>query len=181
MIKVYEKTEQELNKEYHERYVYSKMVRGKPLPVCPYYVIKKDGTKMDADKLSEKEVIGLCKNSIEFSAGNIKLENEACSLKDACKLVRSLEKNKDFTKLSCESLCTIIDLFNSSNKQIASQSKDMLMSIAKKQVDEVEIIAKFLNESAGCFKKPTAEQKKIVATQIESNEKKKANKTEFGR
>ena len=175
MLKVFEKSKEQIEKEAAEHRFGAKLVKGVAKPVCPYYVITKDGQMVDVSQLSEKQILTFYVQALKQGT-NDKLNNKFSkdgkieSLEEANKLTRALRSPFASYKPSYGGLKTILDLFEDNDERIRSWAKDLLTPLVHEQISDVEKFAKFMQESQGNFEKPTKEQKFQIIDQLAINE-----------
>lgn len=180
MLQVFEKTTQEIENEERDNHFYAARVKGIAKPVCPYYLITKDGSRVDASDLSEKQILSFyiqaLRKGIADEANNKFGQNgQLDSIAEASKLTQVLSSPYASYKPSYEGLKTVVELFEDDNPTIRSWAKDLLTPLVEKQVSEVETISKFLQESQGNFENPTKTQKLQVIDQLAKNEYNRQN------
>lgn len=176
MLKVFDKTKEEIAKEEAKRKIYAKMDNKPVEEVCPYYVISKQGQKIDVAELSEDQILSFYTQAINASLvekGNKEFK-DGNSLEEASKLTKALNEFSPYTP-SYKGLKTIVELFEHPNPAIKSFSKDLLMPFAGELIKKVDTITTYLLECEGNYEKPTLEEKLIVINQLERNEMNKTN------
>ncbi|MDD4110930.1 MAG: hypothetical protein PHS54_05225 [Clostridia bacterium] len=175
MLKVYQKTQQEIDEERSQNNAYARMVKGHGEIVCPCYVVKKDGTKLDVWGLKEEEILSFVNQSLR--EGIVAKTKKAYDknggievLVEASKLTKELRGH--YTP-SDKGLKSIIELFEDDNQFIRSWSKDILTPLVSDKLSKVNTIAEYLQETNGNFDKPTKKQLFQVIDQLSQNEQNK--------
>ena len=162
MIKIVEKTVEEITSESNEADYYAHMVRGIPKRVSPYYIINEKGVKIDASNLSEEQILGICRSFLldrKSVSGNI--------------IPFLTYLRKEGFQPSYKGIQSIWDLLN--KKEIAPVAADLFGNMISSKMHDVKVIASYTQKSKGNFKTPTKDQQKEVLDQlVKIEEKEKA-------
>ena len=164
-MKVYEKSAEQYNREQGEANIYAHMVRGVPKEVCEYYVVTKEGKKIDVSDLTEEQVLAFCKQAL-VAWGKAK-DEDSKDVAEAFKLVQAV---RPYFRGTYKGLNTVMDLLENKDGQMRSSAADLFTPLYVDKIQNVNAVAKYLQECKGNFKSPTSEQIKEVANQMAKNE-----------
>ncbi len=175
MLKVYEKTEGEIRGERNYNKAFPTLGNSPVKIVCPTYVVKKDGTKVDVWDLKEEEILSFVNQALRegIVAKTKKVygkDGQIEALVEASKLTKEL---KGHYTPSDKGLKSAIELFEDDNSFIRSWSKDILTPLVTDELSKVKTIARYLQETNGNFYEPTKKQLFEVVDQLSQNEKNK--------
>ena len=171
MLKVFLKTDKEIEEEENWYRFGAAIAKGIPMKVCPYYLVRKNGEKVNVSDLSEKDIYSFYAQALETAYKDKKNSSKNDALAEAFKLTDALIKT-DYSP-SYEGLRYAFELMENDDKTISSWSQDLIKPLASNKIDYVNVIATYLQESKGNFEGPTKEQKLQVVNQLEKNAKNK--------
>jgi len=177
------KSDNEIAKEQANYDYATSLVYGTPKTVCPYYFVDNTGKKFELARLSESQILNFCTQSMDemvrlnnypYLKNVGQLKEETC--REAYELLGAVEKYCQFEP-SWDGMKTIVKYTNADSSSLRSFSNDLFgSSKARLKLQEIESIARFVQESQGNFGRPTTEQMFQVIDQKIKNEKaKKAN------
>ena len=155
MINVYEKTEKEIENEAADYRWAASMVKGVPRRVCPTYLKKKDGTRVDTWDLTESEIISLF--SRELAQNGKSLDPSVGSF------IKSLPKNLKF------SLDGVLEFLNLESKY-GSVAADLMVSFCIETLNSARVIAKFNKECNGDYSNVIDQDLVAIVSQMKQNE-----------
>ena len=166
MINIYTKSSEEIEKEKIDDMFFSKAVRGIPTGVCPTYLMKRDGTRVDTRDLTEEQIIGLIESDImDFSSPEGSYKKTGKSLPDTFKLIDIV---KDTWTPSYDAILKIAGM----EQQYGHIIADIMGAVDKKGVRyEARTIASFQKQSSGDFSQVTNDEVMSIIQQMAYNEK----------
>lgn len=168
MVTIYRKTEQEKLEEKGLNTWAAREVKGVPKAVCPTYLIRKDGTRVDTSDLTEEQIMSIINNDVkEFVSANKSNLPASSSHLSSFDLI---EATKDSWT---PSIYAILQTY--SMQQVYGSIMADIRGCMDRQnvVDKARLIAQFQKESVGDFGIPTEEEVIEVLQQMGYNEKMK--------
>ena len=172
MIKIYQKTQKELQEEESLNAFANAVVRGTKEEVCPTYVIL-NGEKKDTWNLTEEDVFSLVIHDVDdFSRDSISYNKRRGKPGiDSFDLFNVLSKN---FKLSPKGNIYFLEL----EKRYGHIMIDLLGGLTKMEtMNQARIIAKFQKETNGDFSYVTADEIQSIIEQMALNEKNRKKQT----
>lgn len=155
MIKVYTKINEKISEERGLNSWAAKEVKGIAKPVCPTYLIKSDGTRIDTWDLSAREVYDLL--SYELKNNSPRVE---CS--------EFLESLKPGLKFPLDGVLAFLELRNIS--KYPSIVSDVMTSFCLDTLTSASTIAKFNKECNGDYSSLVDQDLINVVKQMKINE-----------
>lgn len=170
MINIRHKTDEEIKKEESLYRFGAQIAKGISKDVCPTYLVKKDGTKVDTWDLTEEQILGLIQiDLVDFSSpkGNYQRENRHDV--DAFKLISAI---KGHYTPSIEATIKLMQLHSQYGHIVA----DIMGSIGcNKYFNDAKTIAAFNKEASGDFDKVSDYEVLEVLEQMALNAKNRKN------
>lgn len=173
MINIRTKTEEEIKNEESLYAFGAQIAKGRPKTVCPTYLVKRDGTRVDTYDLTEKEILGLIEiDLVDYTnpRGNYKKDNRT-----------DLDSFHLATELKGHYIPSIDATIKLANLEIQYGHivRDLMGTIgALNHLSVAEVIARFNKESNGDFEPVTTEEAIVILEQMAVNEiNRKQNKS----
>ena len=169
MINIRQKTQDEIKKEEGMYRFGAAVLKEIPESVCTTYIMRKDGTRVDTNKLTDDEILILIQSdlmdyvsphSTYLSAGDL----------DSFKLAELLRK-----ALYTPSMKVVLQL-QKWKEQYGSIVGDLMGSIgANRYIEKARDIAKFQKETSGDFTPVRSDEVLAIIEQMAVNEEIKKN------
>lgn len=168
MINIRQKTANELKEEESLYRFGAAVAHGIPREVCPTYLVKRDGTKVDTWDLTEEQILGLIEiDLVDYSSPRGTYKKEDRHDLDAFKLASAL-KGKYIPSVAATLKLSQLET------QYGHIVKDLIGSIgAMYDYEKARTVATFLKESNGEFEPATSEEIISILEQMVANEKMK--------
>lgn len=168
MINIIKKTEQEINEEQNLYKMGANIADGIVKKVCPTYLIKNDGTKVNTYDLNEEQILGLIQNDlIDYTSTQGTYKTTGRTDLDAIKLAENL---KGHYTPSINATLRLTQL----EQKFGHIVKDVMGSFgALEHFNKARIIAKFQKDCANDFTQVQQEEIVEVLEQMAINEEKK--------
>lgn len=170
MIKIYQKTQQELENEQKLYNFGAAVAKGMAREACPTYLMKKDGTKVDTYNLTEEQILGIVQNDlIDYvspqgtykTTGKIHLDSFVLAEKLNGHYHPSAQGILQFAKME---------------QQFGGIVRDLMGSFgALKGYEKARVIAQYQKECSGDFLQPNSNEILDVLQQMVVNEQAKKN------
>ena len=163
---IHRKTLTEMQRERKER----KLSGTQSRPVCPTYVVTKDGDCIDTDQLTEMQILSIASQAIRLTAQAHKecrtLQDNLIS--DATYLMGTVEQP------TWEGMKVMIPLLKHQDMIMQNYARDVLLPAAVRgHYYEIEAIARFYKESRGNFAPVAAYDMLPVVNQMQINEERR--------
>lgn len=166
MVTIFQKTQKEIEEE---RRLYSwaaHEVKGIPKAVCPTYLRKKDGTKVDTSDLTEEQIMAIIDRDVqEYISPTGPYRTTGNSHLVSFDLLKATENSW------IPSIDAILQTY--AMEQVYGHIMADLRGGMDKRgiVDKARIIAKFQKESSGDFNPPSKDEIVAIIQQMSYNEK----------
>lgn len=174
MFKVYEKTKKEIEYERSNSEFLAEILNTEVDKVCPYYLLKKTGEKVDISDLKETEILSIFKQIltryVDDKENVVPKHLKSEIINEALKFSKVLSGPDINYITSYKGLKTVIEFLEHENPVVRSYSKDFFAPLLDDKLKDVETITKYIQESKGNYETPTKEQKIQVIEQIITNE-----------
>lgn len=125
-----------------------------PSYTSPYYVCKKDGTRIDVTDLPEDTVLSLVEQSLikgteDFKNKNFDKKGKITAVAEAENLVKALDGHFNSSWEGTKKVLSIIE-----NKNISSGwAEDLLSGLYKEKLEKMKSVSKYSEELKGNFGK----------------------------
>lgn len=168
MITIYQKTQKEIEEEKGLYTWAAREVKGIPKAVCPTYLMKKDGTKVDTSNLTEDQIMAIIAQDVQdFSSPTGSYKTTGNSHLSSFDLIKVTENSWT------PSTDAILQTY-AMEQTYGHIMADLRGSMDKRDiVGKARTIAKFQKESNGDFEQPTKEEVVAIIQQMSYNEKMK--------
>ena len=168
MIKIYQKTQKEIEKETSLDAWLAREVKGKPKRVCPTYLVMKDGTKIDTADLTEEQIMAIIDEDVQdflSPTGSYRTHNHLYSFD----LIKATERSW------IPSADAILQTYamEQTYGHIMADLRGVINIQSNNVVGKAETIARFQKESNGDFEPPTTNEIVSIIQQMSYNEKAK--------
>ena len=170
MINIRHKTDDEIKEEESLYRFGAQIAKGIPKDVCPTYLVKRDGTRVDTWDLTEDQILGLIQiDLVDFTSPKGNYKKDGRSDLDTFKLIDAIKKHY---KPSIEATIKLASLQPEYGHIIA----DIIGSIGcAKYFSDAKTIATFNKEASGDFDKVSDYEVLEVLEQMAINEKNRKN------
>lgn len=168
MITIYQKTQKEIEEERGLHSWAAREVKGIPKRVCPTYLMKKDGTRVDTSDLTEEQIMAIITKDVqEFSSPTGPYKTSGNSHLTSFDLIKATQ---DSWTPSIDAILQTYAMEQTYGHIMA----DLRGSMDKKDLHgKAYTIAKFQKECNGDFTMPSKEEVIAVIQQMSYNEKMK--------
>ena len=168
MITIFQKTQKEIEEERGLYIWAAREGKGIPKAVCPTYLMKKDGTKVDTSDLTEEQIMAIIAKDVqEFSSPTGPYKTTGNNHLSSFDLIKATENSW------IPSVDAILQTY------AMEQTYGHIMADLRGAIDKCDIvgkartIAKFQKESNGDVEQPTTDEIVSVIQQMSYNEKMK--------
>ena len=165
MINIRQKTANELRDEESLYKFGAAVAHGIPKTVCPTYLVKRDGTRIDTWDLTEEQILGLIEiDLVDYTSPRGNYRKDDRTDLDAFKLADVL-KGKYVPSVAATLKLSQLEL------QYGHIVRDLIGTIgAMPTLDKARTVATFLKESNGEFEPATPEEIISILDQMVANE-----------
>lgn len=165
MINIRQKTAAELEEEKSLYSFGAHLVNGIPKPICPTYLVKRDGTRVDTYDLTEEQILGLIEiDLVDYTSPRGTYNRDNRTDLDAFRLAQEV---KGHYVPSVSATLKLSQL----EQQYGHIVRDLMGTIGSlTHFDNARVIAQFNKECNGDFSQVTQEEIIAVLEQMKINE-----------
>lgn len=165
MINIRYKTAAELEEEKSLYDFAARVAKGIPKPVCPTYLVKRDGTRVNTYDLTEQQILGLIEiDLVDYTSPRGTYNRDNRTDLDAIRLVQEIKGHYIPSVAATLKLCQL-------EQQYGHILRDLMGSFGSiKYFDNAKTIAEFNKECNGDFSQVTQEEIIAILEQMQNNE-----------
>lgn len=176
MINIRQKTQAEIREEESLNRFGAAVIHGIPKSVCPTYLMKRDGTKVDTNDLTEEQILGLIQSDLmDYASPQGSYKRTGRTDLDSFKLAEDL---KGHYTPSLRATYQMMQL----EQQYGHIVVDLMGSMgALVHRDKAKVIAQFQKETSGDFTPVQQDEIMAVIEQMAINEQAKKSTSSMRR